>query len=310
MAYPGDPSGPPSRGGTSFVAGRLTPDDFEQLAAAFRPSWEFDEAPFTGPGSMSPSELHALQGGGGTHADVRVAAPLTNGVHGHAIPKPTAATAELQDSVIVDRALTTADIPLPVSAPAPTPAPTPFGPPVSVPAPALVAPARPASPDRLAQTRIVQRPVAVIPLSRDSTGSFDVGKGSKRSLWIAIGVGVFALGGIGIWQLSGSPNAAAPPAPTVVATPAPTRPPPDIPPPPETTAATPPSPVAQVPKTVPVSALAQVPTPVQTSAPPARTAVAPSPPPAPAPRPVAPAPKPAARPKAGGGATIVHDVPF
>ena len=86
MAYPGDPSGPPPRGRASFVAGRLTPDDFEQLAAAFRPSWDFDEAPFTGPGSISPSELQVLGGAGRTHADIRPAVPLMNGTQGRSVP--------------------------------------------------------------------------------------------------------------------------------------------------------------------------------------------------------------------------------
>jgi hypothetical protein len=301
------------------VAGRLAPDDFEQLAAAFRPSWEFDEAPFTGPGSMSPSELQLLQSAGGTHADVRAPAPPTNGIHRHAVPKPTAMTAPPEDSVIVASALTAADAPPPVSAPAPTP----FGPPVSVLAPvtssvpgaALVVPARSGSPDRLAQTRIVQHSApATFPLAlaKESTGSFDVGRRSRRPLWIALGAGAVALAAVGIWSASGSSDAPAPVA--TIATTAPTRPPPDIPPPPDTTppqAAQPPPAPAPTVKTVPVSALAQVPMPVQTSSPPpARPAVAPSPPPAPAPRPIAPAPRPVARPKTGGGGTIVHDVPF
>src|SRR3954454_11422276 len=94
MAYPGDPAGPVAKGDGSFAGGRLTPDDFDQLASAFRPSWEFDDAPFTGPGSLSPTDVRALQGGGGTSADIRaavqaVATPaataIANGAH--AIPK-------------------------------------------------------------------------------------------------------------------------------------------------------------------------------------------------------------------------------
>ena len=92
----------------AFAGGRLSPDDLDQLAAAFRPSWEFDEAPFTGAGTMSPADLHALQGGGGTHADIRAvaqaaAAPAINGAH--APPKP-AASHEPEDSVIIDRSIT------------------------------------------------------------------------------------------------------------------------------------------------------------------------------------------------------------
>jgi flagellar protein FliO/FliZ len=307
MAYPGEPSGPPPRGGTSFLAGRLTPDDFEQLAAAFRPSWEFDDAPFTGPGSLSSAELQLLQTAGGTLADVRAAAPLTNGVHGHAVPKAAAISADPEDSVIVD-----------APPPAATPAPTPYGPPVSVaaaPAPSL----KPTSPDRLAQTRIVQRPAIAIPPSKDSTGSFDAVRPSKKPLWIGLGAVAVAAAVFGIYTATKGPEG--PEAPVAAST-APTAAAPtaESPTQPATqAAATPPAPAPSASpaptttstiRTIPISALAQVPATVQTSAPVTHFPVAPAPPPAPAPRPVAPvAPRPAPRPKAAGG-TIVHDVPF
>ena len=314
MAYPGEPSGPAAKGFGAFAGGRLTADDLDQLAAAFRPSWEFDEAPFVGAGTMAPADLQALQGGGGTHSDVRAltqaAAPAVNGAH--APPKPMVASHEPEDSVIIDRGITAAAI-----APAPPPATVePVRAPLA-PAPAVAVQA-PRTADRLAQTHVVRR-AAPVPAPRESTGSFDaraLGR-SKRPLWIGLGAGAVVLVAVGIWATSGGSEAPAavlpPPAKTVHAAA------PDIPPPPtETTPEPPPPPpAAPPPKTVPVSALAQVPPPVVTPASlppaPARPVVAApaAPPPQAAPRaPVAPIPKPVARPKAGGGGTIVHDVPF
>jgi hypothetical protein len=312
MAYPGEPSGPAAKGLGAFAGGRLTADEFDQLAAAFRPSWELDEAPFVGAGSMSPSDLHALQGGGGTRAEIRAVAqaasplapapaPVVNGAH--AAPKPAGPSHEPEDSVIVDRSITAVPI-----------APPPVHPRVAMAAPAVAIPPQ-VSADRLAQTRIVHRPA--VPVSaprsapRESTGSFDArALRSRRPLWIGLGAGAVALVAAGIWAASGSSQAPAPVVPVLVKTVRAAAP--DIPPPPPDTT---PTPAAPPPKTVPVSALAQVPAPVVTTAPPppapVRPAAAPAaPPPAPAPHAaVAPTPRPAARPKAAAG-TIVHDVPF
>jgi hypothetical protein len=310
MAYPGDPSGPAAKGPGAFAGGRLTVDDLDQLAAAFRPSWEFDEAPFVGAGTLSPADLHALRGGGGTHADVRAVAqaapaPVVNGAH--ASPKANVTSHEPEDSVIIDRSITA-----PAVAPIPPP-PAPElvrAPPAPAPAPAVAVQA-PRAADRLAQTRIVRRSPQVAP-PRESTGSFDVqalGR-SKKPLWIGLGGGAVVLVAVGIWASSGGSAAPAPapppPAKTVQAAV------PDIPPPPPET--TPEPPAAPPPKTVAVTSLPQVPPPVVTPASlppaPARPAAAAAPP-APAPRPVvAPTPKPAPRAKPGGGGTIVHDVPF
>ncbi|HTB72883.1 MAG TPA: hypothetical protein VK762_06550 [Polyangiaceae bacterium] len=343
MAYPGDPSGPAAKGSSSFAGGRLSPDDLDQLAAAFRPSWEFDEAPFVGAGTMSPGDLHALQGGGGTHADIRAvaqaaAAPAINGAH--APPKPAVASHEPEDSVIIDRSITAAALTPPQAPPpqapphqaplppppaaepvrpvsvAPPPAVAPMAAPVLAPmAPSPVAVQAPRSADRLAQTRIVRRSVQV-PVPRESTGSFDaraLGR-SKRPLWIGLGAGAVVLVAVGIWATSGSSSEApapAAPAKTVQAAA------PDIPPPPPET--TPEPPPAPPPKTVSVMALPQVAAPPVVTpaslpqAPAARPAPPPAaaPPPAPVPHPAAaPAAKPAAHPKPAGGGTIVHDVPF
>jgi hypothetical protein len=341
MAYPGDPSGPAAKGSGPFAGGRLSPDDLDQLAAAFRPSWEFDEAPFVGAGTMSPGDLHALQGGGGIRAEVRAvaqaaAAPALNGAHPP--PKPTVASHEPEDSVIVDRSIAAGPLtptPPPVAEPVRAPVALPAVAPVAAPVPApmaalvlapMVAPAlapvaappvaqAPRAADRLAQTRIVRRP-APVPVPRESTGSFDaraLGR-SKRPLWIGLGAGAVVLVALGIWATSGGSetSAAVPAAPAKTVQAAA----PDIPPPPPETAPEPPP--APPPRTVPISALAQVPPPVVTPAslppaPAARPAAPPpaAPAPAPAPRPAAaPAAKPAARPKPAGGGTIVHDVPF
>jgi hypothetical protein len=339
MAFPGDPSRPAAKGPGVFAGARLTPDDFEHLAAAFRPSWEFDEAPFTGSGTMSPADMRMLQGGG-THADVRaavavptaqpapapyappqaVAAPLSPPqaapVAAHSLPKPAPVSHEPEDSVIIDRSITAADIAAAAR--------TPIGPPLAVVAPAPPATPPVAAPDRMAQTRIVTRPQVSIPAAPESTGSFAAGAAlgrSKRPLWIGLGAGVVALAAVGIWASSG-PSDASQPVPPATAAKTADAPAHDIPPPPETTtaAAPAPAPPPAPPKTVAVSSLAQVPTPMVATPPPPPQPVRPPPPtvslqslpqaprPAPAPAP-APAPRPAARPKPTG-ATIVHDVPF
>src|SRR5580698_4970040 len=99
-----------------FARGRLSPEEAERLASTFRPSWELDDAPFTGAGNLSEADLRALQGGG-THSDVRAVAQASahasNGAH--APPAPTKSH-EPENSVIIDRSIT-AD-----GAPAPKPA--------------------------------------------------------------------------------------------------------------------------------------------------------------------------------------------
>ena len=48
-----------------FEASGLSPDEAERLAAAFKPSWEFDEAPFTqGNGGLDAAQIEALAAGG------------------------------------------------------------------------------------------------------------------------------------------------------------------------------------------------------------------------------------------------------
>ena len=83
MAPPGDPSDPTGASEGTFAAAELTADDFERLSTAFRPSWELDMAPFTGPGVVSPSEIRALHGGE-VHADVRATIASTRSANGSA----------------------------------------------------------------------------------------------------------------------------------------------------------------------------------------------------------------------------------
>jgi hypothetical protein len=78
----------------------LTPDDLERLSSEFRPSWELDEAPFTGAGSLSPSDITALQGGG-THADLRTAAAPTRVVSSAYPPARSVGTVEPAESIVV-----------------------------------------------------------------------------------------------------------------------------------------------------------------------------------------------------------------
>ena len=74
MAHPADPA---VKAPATFANARLTPEEADRLAAMFRPSWEFDDAPFTGAASLSPSEIQALQGGG-VRADVRAATAMAH----------------------------------------------------------------------------------------------------------------------------------------------------------------------------------------------------------------------------------------
>jgi len=282
MAYPGDLSNPaPAAAAGLMKSARLTADDLEQLAAAFRPSWELDDAPFTGAGSIAPADLHALQGSGGTHADIRAAAqaPITRAPAAYPtaqppVAQPTAAPAlaapappvragngarpapvaptwvpEPLPNIVVERGITAADIAA-AGPPPPPAAPTPLGPPVVVGHPDAQ------SMDRLAKTRIVHRAAPTMSAPKESTGSFDLGRSpfggpSKRPLWIGAGAGVVALAAIAIWAATGSNSETRPPpAPILVKTYA--APPPAIPPPPPETT---PIVVAPPPKTVPVNPL-------------------------------------------------------
>jgi hypothetical protein len=334
MASPADPA---PKVPAAFANARLSLDDAERLAATFRPSWELDDAPFTGAGSLSPSDLHAL-GGGGTHADVRaVAAHGSNGTHAPAAP----AAAEVENSVIIDRSITAQDIgqqrpaarpgttmmgmpgpqPLPQQHPA-APQPAPYV------APQMAPQAAPQTAPRTAP--ITRRPAApsfnvsppasarAKPVSVDLEAGFP--KKSKAGLFMGVAAAAAIVVGGAVWLIASPGNSEkAAPVPTVnkpledrlSAVP---PPPPETaaataqPPPPATTAAPPPpataaaaSPPTPIP-TTPVNALPQA-----TAAPAPTRAVAVAPRPNYGAAAANPAPRPAAR---KPGQTIVRDVPF
>jgi len=103
MAYPGNPTK-----GPGFENVPPTPDDFERLAAAFRPSWELDNAPFTGAGTLSAGDIRALQAAGPA-VDLRAASTqLSNGAH---VPPKATATPEPVASVIIDRVMAANEAP-------------------------------------------------------------------------------------------------------------------------------------------------------------------------------------------------------
>lgn len=331
MAHPADPA---HKGASPFAGARLAPEELERLAATFRPSWELDDAPFTGPGSLSPSEIQVLQGGG-THADVLATAhaAATNGAHAPAAPAPVAANAahEPENSVIIDRSITADQI---------APPPPKLAPPVAVapPPPAVVAP--PAGPTGTVvlppdqAPRIPQRPAApaAAPASRRPpppqrrtapsgapararAASVDVEepvfpKKSNKGLFIGLGAvaALLVVGGVYMAVSGSSADKAAAPVPTSAETKANDKTAAIPPPPPETTTAAPAAP--------PATTTAQEPPATATATP-----ASPAPPePAPVPRPRAPAAAHAAAsppPRSGpaprakkSGQTIVRDVPF
>lgn len=296
----------------AFEASGLTPEEAERLAAAFRPSWEFDEAPFTPIASAPPltapdaaggfeqAHLHSLSAEdvARENMDARTVAPHS--------PPPRVETNEPEVSVIIDRSITAAEIegqrppPPPSARPAAPVVDSPFAAPAFVPAPASAKRVAPVMRGRADDS--LELPTSL--------------KKSNKGLFI--GLGVAGAGGLLVLlvhgALSSSSEAATPSTTTAAATEAPT-----------TTATTaaqtethtvaipPPPPPAATP--TPMATTAPVPLVAATSLPvaaqPQRTA-------APTPRPVAPHPAappavhhPAARnpPKPASGG-IVRDNPF
>jgi hypothetical protein len=324
MAHPADiaPKAP-----AAFASGRLSPEEAERLASTFRPSWELDDAPFTGPGTLSETDLRALQGGG-THSDVRAVAQsgghegnahASNGAH--APPAPTQSH-EPENSVIIDRSITADAAPAPKAVAAAKPATMTM---VGMPSPQQQAAPQPAPAAPLQRPPTPMRPMAPAfnvsppsvkprakPVSIDLEDAYP--KKSKTGLWVALGLGGVAAMGLVVWMVtsSGSTEKAAQPAPTA------TKAPDDKlsavpPPPPPTTAAAP-----ATTETPPAATAAAAPPPTATAAPIPTTPVTALPQAAPTRAPVfqprpsyggsAPAARPAGKPK--GGQTIVRDVPF
>jgi hypothetical protein len=322
MAYQGDPV---PKGPGAFENAPPTPEDLERLATAFRPSWELDEAPFTGAGALSAAEVQALQGGG-THADLRAAAQMASSAFP---PARTVATVEPVESIVVAQPAAAAPPPPPPPPPAPVAVAAqwsaPAGPsyaPVPA-APQVVAQPSAAALEAMAATRILPRRVAPAPAMRprvESVGSDMVRlRPSRKPLWLGLGALAVVAAGVGAWaSMSPSTDKSVPSLPAVAETashagpdfPAPSQPSDwkAVAAPAATTAPT------QVATSVSLTPLTNKPTTAPAAAPQAMATPAATPhytAPAPAPRPyVAPAPapaKPAARPKSS---TIVHDVPF
>jgi hypothetical protein len=296
MAYPTDPRSPAGANASTFVGTRLTAEDAERLAATFRPSWELDQAPFTGPGSLSEADVHALRSEG-THADVRAAVQALNGTHA---PAPATVLQEPPSSVIIDPAVVTPEAP-------------PVAPPMLTRTLVL-----PASADPRVGMSLESRNKTTVILPRTPRPSLDssefaFAKRSRTGLWFGLSAAALVVVGVGLWLASSSGDKPTAPIPSVQKTQATAEsrvPPPPPPRAPETVTAAPPPPApAPPPPPTPTVAAPVVaappPAPAAPPAPPVRLVVPP------APRPPTwnpPAARPPARPK--GGATIVRDVPF
>jgi hypothetical protein len=329
MAHPAD-TGPKAPG--AFANARLSPEDADRLASMFRPSWELDDAPFTGPGTLNATDLRALQGGG-THADVRAvaqnAAHASNGAHA---PPPATQASEPENSVIIDRTITAQDLaggqarPAPakptgtilgMAAPPPPQQATQQATPFAVPGPPPVS-ARPPPPSQRPKAPAFNVPPPVAarakPVSIDLEEGYPKAK-SKTGLYAALGVGGLAVVGLVVWlaSSSGSDTRSAAPAPTetqkvdekLSAVP---------PPPPATTTAQPAAAVVPAPPPPATTAAAPAPAPIPQTPVAALPAAAPVPTHAPAAAPRyyggggGQTARPAGKPK--GGQTIVRDVPF
>jgi hypothetical protein len=317
MAYPGNPP----KGPAPFEKAPLTPDDLERLATAFRPSWELDDAPFTGAGSLSAGDIRALQGGG-THAEVRATA-LT-AVQGSLAPARVLAAAEEPAKVVIDPGLVAPppsvrppapnvvlSSPGPWAAAAPVPVAAPAGPAL---APGSKSPSMPPLKPRVSAGGPAPRASLATDPSLTSLSAFNAKK--SKGLLIGGGVGAVAVVGLIVWLASGSSSTAEKPIVTPIAS-ATAREPvqPSIPPPspePATTAANPPSQVAQHASAPPppspvVPVIAANALPIAPAQPHAAAVQPPAPHPVSSPPPPAPKAPTASRPK---GATIVRDVPF
>jgi hypothetical protein len=286
-----------------FEASGLSPEEAERLAAAFKPSWEFDEAPFTpfaGGAGLDAGQIETL---GAVDGEARTVAP-------HAPPQRVE-THEPEVSVIIDRSITAAELDAQRLAAAPQPSrPAPPPPPAAVASPfaspAFAAPAlAPPTPQRVA-------PVMRSPRGASPDESLELPaslKKSNKGLFIGLGIAVAAAALVLIVHGAmsspdpspGSPSTAAPVATTAAPTEAQRAMVPAVPPP---VANPPPTPVVQPvppPPAVAVAAPAPRPSPVAAPKPQQHPAAAPPP------QAHHAAPRNPPKPAAGG---IVRDVPF
>ncbi len=326
MAHPADPA--PKA--PVFAHARLTPEEADRLASMFRPSWELDDAPFTGAGSLSDADMLALQGGGGIRAEVRATAQQAPGATNGAHAVPVAQGAVETPSVVLDPSLTPAPPAQPVhvasktmmgvgasalqaavAAAMPQPAPAP---PVSeAPRPPPSRPSqRPMAPNfnlgpptpRAQQVPVTGRP-------GPSAGDVAYPKKSSMGLWLAIGGAAVVVLGIGIYAVASSGSSpTATPEPTATVKPTEDKLSAVPPPPPVTATATaqdtPPATTAAAPAPIPTAPVTALPV----AAPPPTPFTAATPPPRPAAYPPAPAAPPHTTAPKKNGPTIVRDVPF
>jgi hypothetical protein len=312
----------------AFGSTRLTPEEADRLASTIRPSWDLDDAPFTGPGSLSPDAVQALQGGG-TLPDVRAAAnevpSRSQASNGSYPPPPARLSPEPESSVILEDGLAAEIAP---AEPQPVPMTRPESTLTGMPAARVAAVADDVlSPSAQAESlpRPLQRPLTpqrpVAPAFQFApTGSFQpkpaaldldesYPRKSKTTVWVALGLGAVAVVGLVAWIASSSGSSDPTPAAAATTTAANDKTS-TVPPPPAITAAAavppaiePPAPPPAAPPPmapVPVDALPQVaPAPTHVAA-------------AAAPRANYGGPNQVLRPpgKPKNGPTIMRDVPF
>jgi hypothetical protein len=265
-----------------FEASGLSPEEAERFAAAFKPSWELDEAPFAeGGAALRNGDLDALEAGGvrEVHRQSDSARAYTAPAHP---PPARVETHEPEVSVIIDRSIT---------------APPDVRAPVAALPPSVVAPA--VSPNR------VVAPVARSRFNADESLQLPTAlKKSNKGLFI--GLGAAATAAVLVFAVRAAMSSPDEPAPaaaaagtTAISAVAPAKS--------ATGASAPPPPAAAAPPLMQVSSLPQ-----------SRSVAPPAPPaPAAAPRPAshaaappvhhAPPPRSAPKPASGG---IVRDVPF
>jgi hypothetical protein len=280
-------------------------EEADRLAASFKPSWEFDDAPFAQGGSMDAADLDRLAHGG-IHNDLRSRPPhapegMARAAPPHA-PPPRVATHEPEVSVIIDRSITANEL-----APHPALAPVQAAPVLA----ATLVTARPAAPAPSSASTTAKR------LSRrEASESLEIPSALRKSnkgLFVGIGIAVAAAAAVLAVRAAtaSSDSASTSTTGTTLTTPTSTA---------AATAATP-APIPPVPPTI-ATATAVPSTPSFASADraaPAPRAAAPAATPQAAPAPhhaaVTPPPaapahhaaKPPAKPSGGG---IVREVPF
>jgi hypothetical protein len=288
-----------------FDASGLSPDEAERFAAAFKPSWEFDDAPFTQVTTLPQTDLESLEAGG-VNSDVRRNMHVPDSERSQSVPAHAppvrVETQEPEVSVIIDRSLTASPEP-----PPPKPSVRPVAPVASPFAAQLAAAA-------VAPNRIVA-PVARSRANADESLELPASlKKSNKGLFIGLGAAVAAAALVFAVRAatSGPDDTAAPPTATATA---PIPSPPSVPAPPAATPVTSPAltsvPLSSLPMASPspVTPAAAAPPQVQPSRPMAQPAPKPAPHAAPPPQPHHTAPRPAPAPKATGGG-IVRDNPF